>query len=133
VKRQESDYATAIIRRRTWMQDAVRVYKVIVDDAVIGAIGPYQTKSFDLIPGLHRVRLAIPRTAEHRATIELHLNPCERRSIRTVRQGGVRSFLELPLALPAGAQALAAGKEIDSRYYERPWIHLAVEASSRSD
>jgi hypothetical protein len=30
--------ASLIVMRRTWVQDAVRVYKVIVDDIEIGSI-----------------------------------------------------------------------------------------------
>jgi hypothetical protein len=41
--------AVLVIKRRTWIQDAVRAYKVIVDDAVIAMIGPFQTKSFPLV------------------------------------------------------------------------------------
>ena len=39
-----TETASLVIKRRTWLQDAVRVYKVIVDDAVIGSIGPVEQR-----------------------------------------------------------------------------------------
>jgi hypothetical protein len=37
------------------------------------------------------------------------------------------SFLKLPFALSAGAEARRSGEPIKSRYYKGPWINLTVE------
>jgi hypothetical protein len=122
--------ATLIVKRRTWIQDAVRAHKVIIDDNVIGAIGPFRTKSFAIPPGKHRLRLAMPSTGRaSSATIELDLKAGQQCLVRTVRRGGLMSFIKLPLALPEGAGALADDRPIRSRYYEGPWIHVRVETA----
>jgi hypothetical protein len=122
--------AFLVIKRGTWIQDAVRVYRVIVDDAVIGIIGPFQTKSFPLAPGKHAFRLAMPTTGRSSsATVEVDLKAGEQCVLRTVRRGGLKSFVKLPFALPQGARALAEGPPIQSKYYEGPWIHVTVEVS----
>jgi hypothetical protein len=99
--RQVAESATLKIERRTWVQDAVRVYKVIVDDAIIGKIGPLQTKTFELVPGTHSIRLAMPTTGRSSsATIPLDMKAGKSYVIRTVRRGGLGSFLKLPFAFP---------------------------------
>jgi hypothetical protein len=125
---QATGTSTLVIKRRTWLQDAVRVYKVFLDDTIVGSIGPFRTKSFTLNPGKHVVRLAMPTTGRSSSDdIELDVSAGERWVVRTVRRGGLLSFLKLPLALPEGAQALAEKRPINSRYYRRPWIHVNVE------
>jgi hypothetical protein len=120
--------ATLVVKRRTWIQDAVRVYKVIVDDAAIGSVGPLRTKTFSLAPGKHSLRLAMPTTGQSSsATIELDLKAGQQCVVRTVRRGGPASFLKLPLSIPAGIQARANDQPIEGRYYEGPWIHVQVE------
>ena len=120
--------AVLVIQRRTWLQDAVRVYKVIVDDAVIGTIGPFQTKSYPLAAGKHSLRLAMPTTGRSTsATVEVDLKSGQECMVRTVRRGGLKSFMKLPMALPEGARSLAEDRPIQSRYYEGPWIHVTVE------
>lgn len=122
--------ALLVIKRRTWIQDAVRIYKVILDDDVIGTIAPYQTKSFPLSPGKHTLRLAMPTTGRSTsAPIEMDLKAGQQCTVRTVRRGGITSFMKLPLALPEGARALAEGRPIQSKYYEGPWIHVRVETT----
>jgi hypothetical protein len=122
-----TEAATLVIARRTWIQDAVRVYKVILDDVVIGSIGPLRTKSFSLSPGKHRLRLAIGTSRSSSATIELDLRPGQQCTVRTVRRGGFASFQKLPLAIPAGIQSQADDRPIESQYYEGPWIHVKVD------
>jgi ABC-type transport system involved in cytochrome c biogenesis permease component len=120
--------ATLLIKRRTWIQDAVRVYKVIVDDQVIGSIAAMQTKQFTLLPGAHHLRLAISATGcASSATIELYVKVGDQCTVQTARRGGLLSFLKLPLALSGGARALAESRELQSRYYEGPWIDVKVE------
>jgi hypothetical protein len=119
--------ASLIVMRRTWVQDAVRVYKVIVDDIEIGSIGPFRTKVFPLTPGKHSLRLAMPTTGKSSsARIEANLMAGQHCIVRTVRRGDVASFLKLPLAIPAGARSLRDDQPIQSQYYEGPWIHLQV-------
>ncbi len=104
------------------------MYKVFLDDTIVASIGPLSTKSFTLAPGKHVVRLAMPRTGRSSSdNIELGVAAGERWVVRTVRRGGLLSFLKLPLAMPEGAQALAEKRPINSRYYQRPWIHVNVE------
>ena len=125
-----ADEATLMIKRRTWVQDAVRVYKVFVDEQIIGSIGPFQTKSFQISPGAHTVRLAMPTTGRaSSASVELQLQAGDVATIRTVRRGGLMCFLKLPLAMGAGARALAADRSIESRFYEGPWIHVVLETA----
>jgi len=122
-----AEAASLIVMRRTWIQDALRVYKVIVDDAEIGSIGPLRTKTFSLTPGKHRLRLAMPTTGKSSsATIEVNLMAGQHCIVRTVRRGDIASFLKLPLALPAGARCLRKDLPIQSRYYEGLWIHVKV-------
>lgn len=59
--------------------------------------------------------------------IDLDVAAGERWVVRTVRRGGLLSFLKLPLAWPAGVKALAEDRTIRSRFYERPWVHVRVE------
>lgn len=119
-----------MIKRRTWIQDAVRVYKVIVDDAVIGKIGPFQTKRFPISAGKHAIRLAMPTTGRSTsATVDVDLKAGQQCIVTTVRRGGLTSFMKLPLALPEGAQALAEDRTIQSKYYEGPWIHVSVDVT----
>jgi hypothetical protein len=59
-------------------------------------------------------------------TIPIDLRAGQRCVIRTVRRGGVKSFLKLPLAMPDGIEALATDRPIQSKYYEGPWIHVTV-------
>jgi len=120
--------AVLVIRRRTWIQDAVRVYKVVVDDAVIGTIGPFQTRRFSIAAGKHALRLAMPTTGRAAsATVEVYLKSGQQCILRTARRGGLKSFIKLPLALPEGARSLAEGRSIRSRYYQGPWIHMTVD------
>lgn len=117
-----------VIKRRTWIQDAVRMYKVIVDEGVIGSVGPLRTKTLSLVPGEHSVRLAIGATGRScSATVPVPVRPGQQCTVRTVRRGGLLSFLKLPLAFPEGARSLAEDRPIASRYYEGPWIHVKVE------
>lgn len=125
-----AEAAVLVIKRRTWLQDAVRFYKVIVDDRVIGSVGPLQAKRFPLSPGKHSVRLAMPTTGRSSsATIPMDLRPGQQCIVRTVRRGGLLSFLKLPFALPAGAKSLVEDRPMQSRYYEGPWIHVTVETA----
>ena len=104
------------------------MYKVFLDDTIVGSIGPFSSKRFTLAPGKHVVRLAMPSTGRSSSDdIELEVAAGERWVARTVRRGGLLSFLKLPLALPEGAQALVEKRSINSRYYRRPWIHVKVE------
>lgn len=116
-----------VIQRRTWMQDAVRFYRVLVDDKAVGSVGPLQTKSFPLSPGKHQLRLQIGNGRACSADIDFDLRAGQRCVVRTIRRGGLKSFLKLPLSLPEGAAALAQDRPIQSRYYEGPWIHVSVD------
>ena len=127
ILRDMAETSILTIQRRTWLQDAVRVYRVIVDDEIIGKIGPLQAKSFELVPGKHSIRLAMPTTGRSSsATIPLDMKAGTTYVIRTVRRGGFGSFLKLPFALPEGGRALAEDRPIQSRFYEGPWIHVTV-------
>jgi hypothetical protein len=120
--------ATLVIMRRTWIQDAVRVYKIFIDNSIVGSIGPLRTKSFTLAPGKHAVRLAMSSTGRSSSdNIELNVAAGERWVMRTVRRGGPVSFLELPLAMPEGARALGENRPINSRFYSGSWIHVKLE------
>ena len=118
-----------VIQRRTWIQDAIRVYKVIVDGIVVGSIGPPQSKSFPLLVGSHVLRLQIGNSRASSADVEFDLRAGQRCLVRTIRRGGLKSYMMLPLSLPEGAAALAQDRPIHSRYYEGPWIHVSVEVS----
>ncbi|MDA8046098.1 MAG: hypothetical protein M0Z30_12815 [Actinomycetota bacterium] len=122
--------AMLTIKRRTWLQDAVRIYKVLIGEVVIGSIGPLRTKTFPIASGKHTIRLAMPTTGRSSsALIDIELKTGQQCVVQTVRRGGLASFMKLPLAMPEGAAALAEGRPIDSRYYEGPWIHVAVHVT----
>jgi hypothetical protein len=101
----------------------------MLDDKVIGSIGPLQTKSFSVSPGKHILRVQIGNSRASSADIDLDLAAGQKCVVRTVRRGGIKSYLMLPLSLPEGARALAQDRAIQSRYYERPWIHVSVDIS----
>ena len=85
--------ATIVVKRRTWVQDAVRVHKVIVDDQIIGAVGPLRTKSFPVNAGRHRIRLAMPdRGRSSSDPIDVDLKVGQTCAIRTVRRGDLRRW-----------------------------------------
>ena len=123
-----AETATLVIRRRTWLQDALRVYKVFLNDSIVGSLGPLGTKSFTLFPGANVVRLAITSTGRSTSdNIELDVKAGERWVMQTVSRGGLASFSKLPLAIPEGTQALAEDRPINSRFYQGPWIAVKVE------
>lgn len=121
-----------VIKRRTWLQDAARVYKGFVDGTIVGSIGPMSTKSFQMSPGKHVVRLTMPTTGRSSVDdIDLDVAAGKRWVVRTVRRGGLLSFVKLPLATPEGVRALAENRAINSRFYGGPWIHVRVEKLQR--
>ena len=73
------------------------------------------------------MRLAITTGRSSSDDIGLDVAAGEQWVVRTVRRGGLLSFLKLPLAMPEGATALAQDRQINSRFYESPWIHVRVE------
>jgi hypothetical protein len=122
----DSSTAKIVVERRTWLQDAVRSYRVFVDGETVGRIWALQTKSFSITPGKHTFQLRIVATGRSCSEeIEVDLAAGQTVYVRTVGRGFSENAL-LPFAMPAGAKALATGQEIQSRYYRGPWIHLQV-------
>jgi hypothetical protein len=129
----EVDSAAITIVRRTWVQDAVVSYDVLVNGAAIGKVWPFQTKSFHVNPGPHYVRLTNLRLGPASSDdISVNVAIGETAVIRTVGRG-LKSLLLAPLAFFAGARARAQRVPIQSRFYEPPWIHVRVKVLPAPD
>lgn len=65
--------AAITIARRTVLQDLVRRYAVFIDDKPVGYLWAFQTGSYEVSPGPHRVRLAMANTGALVGMINMRL------------------------------------------------------------
>jgi hypothetical protein len=101
--------------RRTMVQDLARRHTVIIDDNPVGKLAAFQTGTYDVAPGTHKVRMAILVTGSSTsAEIEVTLGAGETKRLRT-RSRGFKNFILLPLSLFN-----------PSRYAKGPWILLEL-------
>lgn len=123
----ESGLAIVVIKRRNILQDAARSYAVFIDGAVVGKMWAFQTKIFPLVPGPHELQLKIVNTGRSCSDVfKIDVKARDRVVFRTHFRG-MKNALMLPFALPAGASALARDKQLQSKYYEWPWIRMKLE------
>jgi hypothetical protein len=116
-----------VIKRRNILQDAVRSYAIFIDGVVVGKIWAVQTKVFTVVPGPHELQLKIIDTGKSCSDMfKLDVRPGNRLIFGTHARG-LKSALMLPLALSAGAKAMAADERLRSKYYEWPWIRMKLE------
>jgi len=119
--------ATIVIKRRNVLQDAVRSYTVFIDGAAVGKMWAFQTKGFPVSPGPHELQLKIVNTGRSCSDVfKIDAKPGNRFVFRTHFRG-LKNSLTLPFALPAGARALARDEQLQSKYYEWPWIRMRLE------
>jgi len=122
-----STMATIVVKRRNVLQDAVRSYTVFIDGAPVGKLWAFQTKGFPVSPGRHEVQLRIVNTGRSCSEVlAVDAKPGDRLVFRTHFRG-IKNFLTLPLAIAPGARALAKGEQLQSKYYEWPWIRMRLE------
>jgi hypothetical protein len=116
-----------VVKRRNIVQDTGRSYTVFIDGSAVGKIWAMQTKSFEVTPGIHSLQLKIVNTGRSCSDIfQVDVAPAGQLVFRTHFRG-LKNFLTLPLAMPAGRAALARGEKLESRYYEWPWIRMRQE------
>jgi hypothetical protein len=115
-----------IVRRTVW-QDLVRTYTVFVDGEPVGRARAFQTVSFSVSPGPHRVRLAMPTTGTASSDeIPVDVPHGVSRVLRTHGRG-LRKNITLPIATVIAVWCRATGRPFETRWYKRPWIILQVE------
>jgi hypothetical protein len=118
---------SVVIKRRNIVQYVVRSYAVVIDGLVVGKIWAFQTKGFTVAPERHELQLEIVNTGRSCSDVfKIDVNPGNRLVFRTHARG-LKNTLMLPFALPAGAKALARDEQLQSKYYEWPWIRLKLE------
>ena len=118
---------TITVARRTVVQDAVRRYTVFIDEQPVGYLSAFQTGRYEVSPGVHRVRLAMPNTGTASSdNVAVEVPAGGVRSLRT-RGRGFKSFITLPIATVAALRDRAQGRPLESRWYKRPWINLTID------
>ena len=116
-----------VIKRRNILQDAVRSYSVFIDGVVVGKIWAFQTKVFTVVPGHHELQLKIVNTGKSWSDVfRIDVVPGTHLVFRTHARG-LKNALMFPFAVLAGAKALARHEQLESKYYERPWIRMKLE------
>jgi hypothetical protein len=122
-----ANVGSIVIKRRNILQDVVRSYAVFIDGGAIGKIWAFQTKVLTVAPGPHELQLKIINTGRSCSDVfKIDVSPGNRLVFRTHARG-LKNALMLPFALPAGAKALARDEQLQSKYYEWPWIRLKLE------
>jgi hypothetical protein len=115
------------IARRTVLQDLVRRYVVFVDDNPVGYLWAFQTRSYEVTPGPHRVRLAMPNTGTASSDdVPVDVATGGNQKLRT-RGRGFRNIITLPIATAISVFDRSRGRPFETRWYKRPWIILKVE------
>lgn len=99
------------LSRKTVIQDLARRYVVFIDGMRVGRIGPFQTKTFELTPGVHKLKLEVS-LASNSGDIEISIAAGEKRTFVT-RGHGFKQFSLIPLAI-----------FMPDRFAPRPWIRL---------
>ncbi len=118
---------SVVIKRRNILQDVVRSYAVFIDGVLVGKIWAFQTKEFTVVPGPHDLQLKIVNTGKSCSDVfKINVSPGIHLGFRTHARG-LKNALTLPFALPAGAKALARDEQLQSKYYEWPWIRMKLE------
>jgi len=118
---------SVVIKRRNTLQDAVRSYAVFIDGVAVGKMWAFQAKVFTVSPGPHELQLKIVNTGKSCSEVfKIDVGPGDRLVFRTHARGFMNA-LKLPFALGAGAKALARDEQLQSKYYEWPWIRMKLE------
>ena len=116
-----------VIKRRYLLQDAARSYTVFIDGEPLGKMWALQMKSFTVVPGHHELQLKIVGAGRSCSDVfKVDVSPTSWLVFRT-HSRGLKNFLMLPFAMPAGIVAQVRGEQLKSRHYEWPWIRMALE------
>lgn|GEM_PF-6210685 len=119
--------ATVTVKRRTILQDSGRSYTVFIDGRPRGKLWAFQTKSYEVAPGKHSVRLAIINTGTASSdTLHVDVIPGQTRTLRTYGRG-FKNYLLLPLLTRSGIAARRRGEPLRHPLYDRPWIKVRVD------
>jgi hypothetical protein len=89
-----TQHAQVIIRRRNGFVDRLRNYRIVVDERVVGEIGPSTERAIPLAPGPHRIWLTLDSSRS--ATLELVLGAGESQTLECGPRG-VGWLLSLPV------------------------------------
>jgi len=104
------------------IQDLVRRYTVFIDDKPVGYLWAFQTGRYEVSPGAHRVRLAMPATGTASSDdVTVDVAAGEISALRT-RGRGFRKNITLPIATAISISDRARKKPFETRWYKRPWI-----------
>jgi hypothetical protein len=118
---------TITIARRTILQDLVRRYTVFIDDQPVGRLSAFQTGRYEVSPGVHQVRLAMPTTGTASSDdVSVDVSAGAVRALRT-RGRGFRNLVTLPIATAIAICDRALNRPFETRWYKRPWIILSLD------
>jgi hypothetical protein len=120
-------FGEVTIARRTVTQDLVRRYTVFIDEKPAGYLWAFQTGRYEVSPGPHQVRLAMPKTGRASSDeVPVDVAPGGAQKLRT-RGRGFRDLITLPIATVISTFDRSRGRPFETRWYKRPWIILQVD------